>query len=258
MAPKPEISYNPEKCRGCGNCARQQPQCHRMENGVHIFEREKCNALAPLPFCIGNALTRLGKWQSPEDLIPEILKDKAFYEKSCGGLTISGGEPMFQPDFTLELLRQAKANGLHCCLDTSGFADFEKYARALPFVDLFLYDIKATNPERHKAYTGVSNERILDNLYRIDAAGGKTILRCPMVPTINDDQAHFEGIAKIANTLKNVVEVDIMPFHPWGRSKARYVGRPYPLEHLEAVKDEIADEWVRRLRALVKNVPVER
>lgn len=255
MSPVPEISYNAEKCRACGNCAREQPHCHRMEAGRHVFDRAACDADAPLPFCPGGALVRLGRWRESRDILEEVLKDKAFYEASGGGLTLSGGEPMLQFEFTLELLRAAKAQGLHCCLDTSGFADFEKYAQVLPFVDLFLYDIKETDPERHRAYTGVSNARILENLRLLDARGAKTILRCPIIPTLNERSDHFAGIASIANSLKNVVQIDLMPFHPWGRSKAHYVGRAYALDHLGAVTDETADAWVKELRALT-DVPV--
>ncbi|MDR0352333.1 MAG: glycyl-radical enzyme activating protein [Opitutaceae bacterium] len=256
ISPFPEIAYDEQKCRLCGNCMSECPECHRLIAGKHIFIRKKSCA-GKLPFCPSGALARLGAWRSAGEVLETVLLDKPYYDRSGGGLTLSGGEPMLQYEFTRALLLAAKAGGLHCCLDTSGFADFEKYNSLLGCADIFLYDIKEIDDARHREYTGVSNKRILENLRLLDAAGGKTILRCPIIPGHNDRSEHFEAIAALANRLKNILQIDIMPFHPWGRSKARRIGRDYKLGGLSAVKEDLADKWVRQLAVLTK-IPVSR
>ncbi|MDR2676083.1 MAG: glycyl-radical enzyme activating protein [Opitutaceae bacterium] len=256
ISPFPEIAYDEQKCRLCGNCMREYPECHQLIDGKHVFIRPKSCA-DRLPFCPADAFARLGEWRSVDEVIETVLRDKAYYDRSGGGLTISGGEPMLQYEFTAALLRAAKQNKLNTCLDTSGFAGFEKYKSLLDCVDIFLYDIKETDAARHGEYTGVSNKRILENLQLIDAAGGKTILRCPIIPGCNDRPGHFESIAAIANRLRNAQQIDIMAFHPWGRGKAKRIGRDYKLGNLPAVKEELADQWVRQLAILTK-IPVER
>ena len=140
-------------------------------------------------------------------------------------MTVSGGEPLFQPEFTTALLRAAKEAGLHNCLDTCGFASWEKLAAVLPYVDLFLYDLKETDPAHHLEYTGVPLEPILENLSRIDAEGGETILRCPLVPGLNCRDDHADGIAAVANRLAHLREINLMAYHPLGESKLARLGR---------------------------------
>lgn len=155
----------------------------------------------------------------------EVLKDRIFYENSGGGMTVSGGEPLFQPEFTAALLAAAKREKLHTCLDTCGFAAWEKIAALLPDTDLFLYDLKETDPEKHEEYTGVPLAPVLENLARIDAAGGEVILRCPLIPGLNDRDGHADGIAEIANRLTHLREINLMPYHPLGESKLARLGR---------------------------------
>jgi len=180
-----------------------------------------------------------------QDVLTEVLKDLRYFKQSGGGLTISGGEPLAQFDFTLDLLRLAKENGIHTCIETSGQAPTERILALLPYVDLFLFDFKDSSNEIHKKSTGVSNRQIIKNLREIDSAGAKLILRCPIIPTINDREEHFAAIAELANSLKNIVEINIMPYHPMGASKAESVGQHYLIPDIGFPSDEQIEGWLR-------------
>lgn len=130
----------------------------------------------------------------------------------------------------LDLLRLAREAQVHTCVETCGFAPLSLLEQAARWVDLFLYDIKLTDPALHRQWTGVSNDRILENLRALDKMGAKTVLRCPVIPGVNDTLAHFQGVAKIANSLTHLQEIHLEPYHPLGVSKARRLGRESLLE----------------------------
>lgn len=177
------------------------------------------------------------------------MKDEAFYENSGGGMTISGGEPMACFSFTKELLKAAKEKNLHVCMETSGFGKSEHFEEIAQFVDIFLFDYKITNPDEHKKYTGVSNDTILENLKLLDSLNAKTILRCPIIPTINDNDEHFEGIAHTANNLKNIIEINIEPYHPLGNGKSEALGKEYQLKHITFPEKETVEEWIKKIQS---------
>jgi pyruvate formate lyase activating enzyme len=192
-----------------------------------------------------------------EAVIEEVLTDKPFYETSNGGMTISGGEPMLQFDYTQSLLHLAKQHHLHTCLDTSGHAPFEKYQQLFDDVDIFLYDIKETDATRHLEFVGVNNQLILKNLFNIDAAGKSIIIRCPIVPGLNDRLDHLTQIAEIANKLKNLIQIDVLPYHPLGISKSARFGKDSTLQKLTFPTDEQVNGWVEFLQQRIE-VPVKR
>lgn len=198
----------------------------------------------------GNAY---GEEMTVDAVMAEVMKDAPFYENSGGGMTVSGGEPFFQAAFTLRLLQAAKAKGLHTCVETGGFADPADLLSALPYVDLFLYDWKHSNSEEHKRYTGVGNQHIAENLRLLDAHGANILLRCPIIPTVNDTREHFDGIVAIARSLKNLRGVELLPYHTFGMEKYAALGRaptpfPVPTEQQKA-------EWVSLLQPHL-SVPV--
>jgi pyruvate formate lyase activating enzyme len=177
------------------------------------------------------------------------MRDKIFYETSGGGLTVSGGEPMAQFEFTYELLTLAKEKELHVCMETCGFAPSEKYEKIAPLVDIFLFDYKVTDPELHKKYTGADNELILKNLSLLDSLGAKTVLRCPIIPTCNDTEEHFLGIAKTANSLNNILEINVEPYHPLGKGKSEFLGKEYPLSDIGFPSEETVCEWINKIQS---------
>lgn len=243
---KREMMYASSKCMNCGKCAVACSfGAHTFVDGKHIFDRSKCTLCGKCQdTCFYDVLEIAGKEMSVEEVTREVMKDKAFYETSNGGVTISGGEPMSQFEFSLSLMRAFKENGLHTAMETCGYAKEEYFRQIAPYTDLFLYDYKLTDAKKHKECTGVDNELILSNLKMLDSMGKSIILRCPIIPTINDTEEHFEGIAKIANELKNILEINIEPYHPLGSGKAENLGREYALASLSFPNDETVRQWI--------------
>ncbi len=248
---KPELFYHEKKCVKCGKCASVcEFGVHSFNDDEHIFKRELCTACGKcVKVCPTQALEMSGYEISADDVINAVLKDKIFYDNSGGGMTLSGGEPMMQYEFALELMKKAKENGLHTCMETCGFAPEEHYREIAEYTDIFLFDYKVTNPEKHKEYTGVTNEKILSNLKMLDSMVKSIILRCPIIPTINDDKEHLQTISKVANSLKNIIEINIEPYHPLGKGKSELLGKDYPLSHLDFAGQEEIAQWIETVKS---------
>lgn len=246
-----EILFDGAKCMGCGQCAAVCPSgCHALTDRGHRYHRDGCTrCTACTEGCYAGALEAAGRTVSVEAVLDEVCKDEAFYRNSGGGLTLSGGEPMAQFDFSYALLSAAKARGLHTCMETCGFAPPAHYRRIAPLVDLFLFDYKLTDSAAHRRYTGVPNEPILENLRLLDRLGAAIILRCPIIPTINDTPDHFSGIAGTANALRHVAEIQIEPYHPLGSGKSALLGKPYPLEHLTFPESSTVTCWIEAVQS---------
>lgn len=203
--------------------------------------------------CYTGALEIIGKPMQVEQVLSELMKDLAFYRNSGGGVTLSGGEPMMQFEFTRDLLQAAYQNGLHTSVETSGCAPLAHYREILPWVNLFLFDVKETDPERHRQYTGVSNKILYENLAALDQAGAQTILRCPIIPGLNDRPDHFMGIAALAESLANVQEIHILPYHPLGESKNRRLGKEPPLTGVTMPASDLTQTWVEQVQKHTHN-----
>ena len=252
---KPELLYNSELCVECGKCGVLCLQnAHSFEQG-HMINRDKCVSCgACADGCGYNALELAGKEMSVQEVMTEVLKDKVFYDNSGGGLTLSGGEPLMQLDFSYEVLKQAKQNGIHACIETCGFAKTEDILKVAEFTDVFLYDWKLTNDELHKEYTGVSNRKIFDNLKAIDAVGSKIVLRCPIIPNVNDTEEHFLGIANVANSLKNILSIDVEPYHSLGSSKYKKIGQSKAEQSFKTPNNQQVKEWIMQIQKHAKVV----
>lgn len=247
LSPNKQIKYSPEKCIACGDCA---DAClyggHLVENKIHMVDFSRCIAcMNCAAACPADALEADGVDRSVDEIIAEVLRDKSFFESSGGGMTLSGGEPFYQSEFALELLKAAKNEGIHCAVETCGMASTEAFEQALPYVDLFLFDYKATGEELHRRVTGASQMQILKNLEFISKAGANVILRCPLIPDINDNEDHYKGIAETANKY-NVKEINIMPYHSLGNGKRQKLGmeiefsaQSMKLDRAEQIKKEI-------------------
>ena len=244
-----ELSFSPKLCIGCGACA-QACSCHQFTKQEHSILRKNCTACGNCAnICPSKALEMIGKTVTVDEVINEALRDSVFYETSQGGITISGGEPLLQFSFTLALLKKAKENGLHTCIETCGFSDFEKLQQLAAYTDLFLYDYKETDPQRHKAYTGVENHLIVQNLERLNHIGAAIILRCPIIPGYNDREEHFNGIAALANALSQVIEINLEPYHPLGQSKAEQIGKEYGVGNIDFPSKESMQAWAKAVQA---------
>ena len=222
---KTEIMFYKDKCVNCGRCAAVcKNNCHSFDDGVHKFERKNCIKCFECTKIGCEALEKVGREISADEVIDEVLKDKIFYDNSGGGITLSGGEPLCQFDFSLEILKLAKENELHTAMETCGFTSTDRIEEISKYVDLFLFDYKETNSELHKKYIGIGNEVILENLSLLNSMGKSIILRCPIIPGCNDRKEHFEGICNVANKFENVLHIEIEPYHSLGESKYESLG----------------------------------
>ena len=245
-----QVLYRPTRCVGCGACVTACPNnAHSFADGQHIFDRTACVSCgACAAVCAAEALELCGEAKTVEDILAVVRRDKPFYGDD-GGMTISGGEPLFMPDFTLVLAKAAKEEGISVCVETAGWGDFDHLAALIPYVDLFLYDFKVADEAAHKHYTGVELTPILENLRRLDAAGGQITLRCPIIPDVNLEQAHFDGIAAVAASLSHLKEIHLEPYHPLGLSKRVALGQeapPIPSAFLDKAAVEPFAEMLRQ------------
>ena len=215
----PELAYHAHKCISCGECVAVCPTgAHVLENGAHSFDREKCIACgACTEVCFGEALTLYGKDMSVDELLPVLLEDREFYEKSGGGVTLSGGECLVQADFCAELLAALKKEGINTAVDTCGAVSRAAIDKVLPYTDVFLYDVKAYDSFVHKECTGKGNEDILDNLRYIDSCAKAIEIRIPYVPELNAWEV--EKIAEFLKGFENITRVRVLPYHNYAGSK---------------------------------------
>ena len=168
--------------------------------------------------------TVIGRERTVGDVLEEVARDRAFYDASGGGLTVSGGEPLFRWQFVRELFARAKAAGISTAIETSGYAAELHIRELMPLTDLWLYDIKGMAPAKHKEHTGIDNAVIHRNLRMLDANGAKSILRCPMIPGVNDFPENLSALAKLADELKNVEAINVEPYVAYGIDKAHKLG----------------------------------
>jgi pyruvate formate lyase activating enzyme len=223
-----EIMFRADRCVGCGACVSACPNgAHTFdENGKHLFDRTRCTKCGNCAkVCLVEALETVGENKTVDEVLADVLSDRIFYETSNGGVTISGGEPTAQPKFTESFLSACKREGLHTAMESCGWCSPDVLLKIAPFVDLFLLDWKLSDDELHKQYTGVSNLPIVENMERLAALEKRVILRCPLIPDINLTEAHYDGIAAIANRFSNVEQIDLEPYHPMGIGKTNALGK---------------------------------
>lgn len=221
---KRELLYYETKCIGCGACAVCNQNAHKFSD-YHTIQRDLCIDCGECATeCPAGALEIVGKEYTIQELLKIIGKDRAFYDEN-GGVTLSGGEPFMQPQESLSLLAQCKEIGIHTAVETCGYFSPDILDLAVPLTDLLLWDIKDTDPKRHKEYTGVSNEMIINNLKLADSMGAKTRIRCILVSNINTTIEHYNGIVDIYNQLNNCEGVEFVPYHSFGGAKAVALGR---------------------------------
>ena len=249
ISPDPELSFFAGKCIGCGYCFSVCSRgAHKTIEDAHVVDRAACRACGHCAReCYGKALELVGREISAAEALEQVVRDRPFYETSGGGMTLSGGEPIGQIAFAESLLREAKGAGLHCCVETSGHGAYERLDRILPYVDLWLYDYKDTDPRRHRQYTGVSNRRILANLRALHEAGAHVLLRCPIVPGCNDRDDHFDGIAALAAELPNLRGVEVMPYHRLGESKTERFGMDSRRIRSQPPQPQTVNSWIAAL-----------
>ena len=256
--PRPLLSFVADKCINCGACAEVCPnQAHVMDESLgHVFLRKKCDAVgACADVCPSKALEIVGRAMSHEEVLERVLRDVPFYEASGGGVTFSGGEPLLQVDFAEALLRDVKAAGVHTAVETAGHVMFDRLERVVPYTDLFLFDVKETDDSLHQKFTGVSGDRIRENLVKLHDTGASILMRMPIVPGLNDREEHFLEVARFVAPLTDLLGVEVMPYHSLGLSKRDRLGLDLEdgTESSPPSNEKIV-EWVSLLRGEGVNV----
>ncbi len=240
QARQPEILYRSARCIQCDTCLVLCPQgAVSRQDSLTSIQPQKCDLCGLcIKECYAEALQIAGRSMSIQEVMSEIGQDLIFYEQSKGGVTISGGEPLLQPDFLLGLLQACKSIGIHTAVDTSGYASWEVLDRVRPFTDLFLYDLKLMDSERHRQHTGVPNEPILRNLKKLADKGHPLIVRIPIIPGINDDVENLAQTEEFLAGIATLQRVDLLPYHRIGEGKYLSLQREYSLAHIKPPQTE--------------------
>jgi len=250
----PQIIWDDEKCLRCGLCVETCPNQAVVfdEEGNRAVDTERCEVCGLCAEqCPGEAAVLAGRRVTVEEVLAEVEKDAVYFSRSEGGLTLSGGEPLAQPDFAYHLLRAYKdsALGLHAAVDTCGSVPWSVFERILPYVDLFLYDVKHMDSEKHHELTGVCNKPILENLERLAETAKEVVIRVPLIPEHNDDEENIRRTAEYVQRLPRITRLDLLPYHRLGEPKYQRLAVAYPLRETKTQPKE----EIERLKAIVED-----
>ena len=241
LRPAAELQLFLENCIACGACVRAcRAGAHVLvEEGRREFRRAQCQACgACARVCYAQALVLVGQEMSVDEVLAEVGQDRAFYQDSGGGVTISGGEPLCQAEFTQALLRQCHDAGLPTALETNLAYPWEMLAPLLPLLELLMVDVKTLDAEAHRQWTGADNARILQNLHRLGATSLPLIVRTPVIPAVNDNAEAIGHIADFLSTLPNLRFYELLPYHPLGAGKYPRLGMTYTLTEAQRPSDD--------------------
>lgn len=222
-----QLAFMEHKCLQCQRCAEVCPHnCHQFAQGRHEIDYSACQACGRcVEACSAQALKIYGQTRDVDDIIAEVIKDKPYFEKTGGGITLSGGEAMFQFPFALALAKAAKAAGLHVCIETNGASRPERYREIAPWVDIFLLDYKVTDARAHKSHTGIAKRVVETTLETLNEIGAKVVLRCPLIPGYNFNDEHLAAIRAITARYDAIQHAEILPYHNLGMTKHRELGQ---------------------------------
>jgi len=249
ISPHVQKMFTQSKCIGCSECVEACPKdaCRLdAEEGI-ITDPDLCKLCGKCAeVCPTGATEMSGHKASVEDVMKRIRKETVFFDQSNGGVTFSGGEPLMQPDYLIELLDECGKEGIHRAVDTSGFAKTEILLEVAKRTDLFLYDFKSLNPVKHKKYTGVSNEKILENLEILSKSGAKINIRYPMIKGVNADPEEIREMAKfIASLDGEKKEISILPFHNLAEMKHKKLGNDHELRGMSEPSEEEQNQAIK-------------
>ncbi len=236
-----ELLHRPGICGRCYTCLNVCPRdaLRKADSNTVTIVRELCDGCGLcVEACPYDALQLAGRQVSLRALLDEIERDRIFHDQSCGGVTLTGGEPLLQHEFVIDLLKELRRSSIHSALDTSGYAPEDQFRRVALESDVILYDLKLMNDEQHRQVTGVSNKLIINNLKWAANAGLDLVIRIPLIPGINDSDAEIRNKAEFLADLGNIRSVNILPYHRGGIEKARRLERFSRFHELEVPSEE--------------------
>ncbi|KMT21812.1 (2S)-3-sulfopropanediol dehydratase activating enzyme [Clostridium cylindrosporum] len=250
---EPQVAFNHLKCIGERECGRCIKVCEgdsiHFDKGKAILNHKRCtNCLKCVDACPSGAISVYGKLMNYKEVLKIVEKDSNFYARSGGGLTISGGEPLLNGDFTIKLLREARKRRINTAIETSGYGDFQVLSEIAKHLDTIIFDIKCISDDQHKKYTGVSRNLILDNFTRlcIEYPHLKKIVRTPVIPGFNDNEYEIYKIIDFLSGKENI-KYELLQYHRFGEAKYGYIGKEYLMGDVT-----LSDEKMDDLRRMVK------
>lgn len=258
ISPEKEILLRPERCIRCGKCvAICRHHAAISVNGAFGVDRELCAQCGEcVEECVSEARNIVGLDMSVEAVMDEILKDRIYYEQSGGGVTFSGGEPLLQHEFLNTILSACRHEGIHTAVDTTGLTSPSILEKVANLTDLFLYDIKTMDDGRHRQFTGVSNRLILENLRLLDEWNKKVIVRVPIIPGINMDRVSIQRIGEFVATLRNIHEINLLPYHKTGINKYERIDADYQLDGIQPPTMAEMNRVAETLRPYVSHIAI--
>ena len=240
---KSQFDFWEERCIHCGNCLSVCPQLAVSEDsqGKKHIDPGHCDFCGLcIEQCYADALEQIGRSRTFLEILAIVEEDRAFYDESDGGMTLSGGEPLTQARFAYNLLKGAQERGIRTAVETSGYAPWSVWDELLPYLDLILYDLKEIDPKQHEYFTGVSNELILDNFKRLAQTGKPIIVRRPVIPGYNDNPKSIHALGQFVQGFETVSEIDLLPYHRLGQEKYKRLGQEYALSDMPTMNNEEA------------------
>jgi len=247
-----EIMFDALRCQGCGQCVDvcATEAITRDASGQMGYAAERCNLCGScVEICPHKARKLVGREMTVEEVMAEVEREMPFFRRSGGGVTLGGGEPLFQPEFAHAVLRACTEQNIHTAIETCGHTQWETLKDLAGVTDLFLYDLKHMDPSRHRLLTGADNELVLNNLRRLSALHSEIIVRYPLVPTCNDSETDIRALIRFVNELDNINKIELLPYHRLGESKYAMLTRRYPLEGLETSPRDRIDSVVDTIRS---------
>ncbi|MFX0136449.1 MAG: glycyl-radical enzyme activating protein [Candidatus Hodarchaeota archaeon] len=239
----PEILFSSSKCIGCGKCSEVCPEDAIIKSTDKRINRNKCNlCLKCIETCYAEALEVAGKKMTVEEVVKEVEKDRPFYEKSGGGITVSGGEPLMQPKFLKELLKECKNRGINTAIETCGHVKWTTFNEILEYIDLILFDLKHMDSNSHEELTGKNNDIIMDNIKKISELKKPIIIRFPLIPGCNDSIENIKRTGEFVKMLEGVDEINIIPFHRLGESKYEKLDREWTMHEVKPPEKDRLEE----------------
>ena len=249
---RPQLAYSRTRCLAdCHQCVKVCPEAALVADGPHVrVRRDLCTLCRDcLSVCPSEALEVIGREVSVQELFAEVERDVVFFDESGGGMTVSGGEPLLQPEFLDSVLTICREKGISTVLDTCGYAPFPVLKRIAVKVDLILFDVKIVDGRAHRLFTGVSNRLILKNLRAILALVDNIVVRVPLIPGMTDSPNQLKEMAEFLLSLRRVRRINLLNFHRGGRKKYGKIGRVDPIPDVRPLPDERLDSIRRKFEA---------